>query len=93
MKRFQAVIDCGFGDAGKGLVSRWLAKQAFERKEKTLTVFFSGGCQRAHTTVEGVFHTLPAGLFFGSDILYSEMFVIDPIAIYLEYETYNCNTT
>lgn len=88
MKRFQAVIGAAMGDEGKGLVSRWLAKQAFEHKEKTLTVFFSGGCQRAHTTVEGVFHTLPAGLFFGSDILYSEMFVIDPIAIYLEYETW-----
>ena len=38
MKRFQAVIGAAMGDEGKGLVSRWLAKQAFERKEKILTV-------------------------------------------------------
>ena len=64
MKRFQAVIGAAMGDEGKGLVSRWLAKQAFEREEKTLTVFFSGGCQRAHTTVEGVFSYFACGTIF-----------------------------
>ena len=47
--KIQAVIGANYGDEGKGLVSGCLAREAKEKHEKTLTVFYNGTMQRAHT--------------------------------------------
>lgn len=81
----KVVIGANYGDEGKGLVSSCLAKEANDKGHRILTVLFNGGAQRAHTNIEGqVVHGLGAGLIYGSDTFYHEMFLVDPIAIWLE---------
>lgn len=86
MSKLEAVLGSGWGDEGKGLVSRWRAFQArqADKNARILTVFFNGGFQRAHTTIEDIYHCLAAGSAFGSDTYYQEHFIIDPIALWLE---------
>lgn len=79
----KVVIGASYGDEGKGLVSGCLAREAAQKGERVLTVFYNGTLQRAHT-FEGVIHRgTAAGTSYGSDTFYDAMFVVDPIAIAL----------
>lgn len=79
--KIQVVIGANYGDEGKGMVSGCLAREGFALGEKTLTVFYNGTSQRAHT-FEGVVHRcLAAGTGYGSDTFYYKQFVVDPISL------------
>ena len=80
----KVVTGANLGDEGKGLVSYCLAKEAAEKNHKTLTVFFNGTSQRAHTAGGRIHHCTAAGEDVGSDTFYHERYVIDPIAIWVE---------
>ena len=79
----KVVIGANAGDEGKGLVSGSLARQAMKEHKKTLTVFYNGTVQRAHSFGNNIYHCVAAGIEFGSDTFYHRMFVIDPIALWL----------
>lgn len=80
----KVVIGANAGDEGKGLVSGCLARQAQQEHKKTLTVFYNGTIQRAHSFGDNLYHCVAAGVEFGSDTFYHPMFVIDPIALWLK---------
>lgn len=79
----KVVIGANAGDEGKGLVSGCLARTAQQDNKKTLTVFYNGTVQRAHSFGDNLYHCVAAGIEFGSDTYYHPMFVIDPIALWL----------
>ena len=81
--KVQVVIGANYGDEGKGLVSGCLAREADKNNEKTLTVFYNGTTQRAHTFEGEVHRSMAAGTKYGSDTYYHEQFVIDPISIWI----------
>ncbi|MET8083712.1 adenylosuccinate synthetase [Micromonospora sp. NPDC005237] len=84
--RHVAVVDLGFGDAGKGTVVDWLCAT---RPVHTV-VRFNGGAQAAHTVVlrDGRHHTfaqLGAGTFHpGVGTHLSRHVVVDPLALAAE---------
>ena len=79
----QIVIGANYGDEGKGLVSGCLAREAYKQNQKTLTVFYNGTMQRAHTFEGEVHRAMAAGTKYGSDTFYHKQFVIDPISLFL----------
>ena len=81
--KVQVVIGANYGDEGKGLVSGCLAREAKKNNEKTLTVFYNGTSQRAHTFEGEIHRCMAAGTKYGSDTYYHEQFVIDPISIWI----------
>ena len=81
--KVQVVIGANYGDEGKGLVSGCLAREANKRKEKTLTIFYNGTSQRAHTFEGEIHRCMAAGTKYGSDTFYHRKFVIDPISVWL----------
>lgn len=81
--KVQAVIGANYGDEGKGLVSGCLARNAAKRGEKTLTVFYNGTSQRAHTFEGEIHRCMAAGTKYGSDTFYHKNFVIDPISVWI----------
>lgn len=81
--KIQAVIGANYGDEGKGLVSGCLARQASKKDEKTLTVFYNGTTQRAHTFEGEAHRSMAAGTKYGSDTFYQRAFVIDPISLWI----------
>lgn len=81
--KIQAVIGANYGDEGKGLVSGCLAREAKEKHEKTLTVFYNGTMQRAHTFEGEIHRAMAAGTKYGSDTFYHRQFVIDPISLWI----------
>lgn len=81
--KFQAVIGANYGDEGKGLVSGCLAREAHKRNQKTLTVFYNGTMQRAHTFEGEIHRAMAAGTKYGSDTFYHPAFVIDPVSLWI----------
>ena len=81
--KIQAVIGANYGDEGKGLVSGCLAREANKRGEKTLTVFYNGTMQRAHTFEGEIHRAMAAGTKYGSVTYYQRQFVIDPISLWI----------
>lgn len=81
--KIQAVIGANYGDEGKGLVSGCLAREAAKRGEKTLTVFYNGTSQRAHTFEGEIHRCMAAGTKYGSDTFYHRNFVVDPISVWI----------
>ena len=79
----KVVIGCNAGDEGKGLVSGSLARKARQECKNTLTVFYNGTMQRAHSFGDNIYHCVAAGTEYGSDTYYHPKFVIDPIALWL----------
>lgn len=83
----KVVTGSNYGDEGKGLVSGCLAREAAEKGNKILTVFYNGTGQRAHS-FEGVTrHFTAAGEAYGSDTFYHRMYVVDPIMLWLSKST------
>ena len=85
MAKCSIVIDLGFGDAGKGLTTDFLASQ---EPDKSLVVRFSGGHQVGHTvTTESLTHTFSnfsSGTLQGLPTYYSEHTTLFPPAILQE---------
>ncbi|MBW2960558.1 adenylosuccinate synthetase [Mesonia aestuariivivens] len=85
MPKSSIVIDLGFGDAGKGVTTDFLASQ---QPEESLVVRFSGGHQVGHTvTTENLEHTFSnfgSGTLQGVPTYYSEHTTLFPPAILQE---------
>ena len=79
----KVVIGANYGDEGKGLVSGHLAHNALKNKKRSLTVFYNGTVQRAHSYGDKVYHCEAAGTEFGSDTFYHHKFVISPISLWI----------
>jgi adenylosuccinate synthase len=80
------VVDLGFGDAGKGLLTDWLVRTT----EAKLVVRYNGGAQAGHNVVtpEGLHHTFAqfgAGTFVpGVRTFLSRYVVVHPTALMVE---------
>lgn len=83
-KEVKVVIGANYGDEGKGLVSYCLSRKARNEGRRVLNVFYNGGAQRAHTSNGVVRHCTGAGTSVGAATYYSERFLVDPIALWLE---------
>lgn len=79
----KVVTGANYGDEGKGMVSYALANEAVQKNKSVLTVFYNGGIQRAHTANGQVLHCIGAGDLVGGSTYYDNMFVVDPIALWL----------
>jgi adenylosuccinate synthase len=83
----KAVIDLGFGDAGKGVVTNWLAMQ----DSFALVTRYSGGQQAGHTVkkdgVHHIFSNFGSGGLNGNPTYWSEFCTVDPVGIINELET------
>lgn len=82
MTKCSLVIDLGFGDAGKGLTTDFLASQ---NPEQSLVVRFSGGHQIGHTvSTDALTHTISnfgSGTILNVPTYYSEYTTLFPPAI------------
>lgn len=87
MVNVKVVIGANYGDEGKGLVSGCLARQAANKHEKVLTVFYNGTTQRAHTFEGQIRRCTAAGEAYGSDTFYHRQFVVDPIPLLITSST------
>lgn len=86
--RATAVIDVGFGDAGKGLMTDFLAAP---EPDKTLVVRFNGGAQAGHTVVapdgtRHVFSHYGAGTLVGARTHLSQFFICNPFLWRKEFD-------
>ncbi|MEM6928794.1 MAG: adenylosuccinate synthetase [Myxococcota bacterium] len=82
-----AVVDLGFGDAGKGSVTDFLVRD----RDGSLVVRFNGGAQAGHNvvTADGRHHTFSqfgAGLFAGAEGLLGPDFLLHPLGMAVEAE-------
>lgn len=80
-----AVIDLGFGDAGKGTVVDWLSR----RHPGCTVVRSNGGCQAYHCVVEpgGRFHGFSqfgSGTFAGARTHLSRFMLVQPMSMMVE---------
>lgn len=85
------VIGANYGDEGKGLMSRYFAKQFLENGQKPITVFHNGSAQRGHTVdyedgTRHVFHNFCAGAKDGSATYYADTFLVHPMDFRREAE-------
>ena len=83
-----AVIGCGYGDEGKGLVTDYLAS----KPGKNLVIRHNGGAQSGHTVEiddkRFVFHELSSGSFRHADTLWAETFLPDLYKLRQELEDF-----
>lgn len=82
----QAVVDLGFGDAGKGMLVHHLVRRG---GAGTVTVRFNGGAQAGHTVVDEVgrrhvFAQFGAGTLAGAPSVFASTCVFDPLALMRE---------
>ncbi|MEO0605704.1 MAG: adenylosuccinate synthetase [Myxococcota bacterium] len=82
-----AVVDLGFGDAGKGSITDFLVRD----RGASLVVRFNGGAQAGHNvvTADGRHHTFSqfgAGLFAGAEGLLGPAFLLHPLGMAVEAE-------
>lgn len=78
------VIGANYGDEGKGLMSRYFAKQFRSDGERPITVFHNGTAQRGHTVdyedgTRHVFHNFAAGTKEGAITYYADSFLVHPM--------------
>lgn len=78
------VIGANYGDEGKGLMSRFFAKQFAAEGKRPITVFHNGTAQRGHTAdyedgSRHVFHNFGAGTKEGSATYYADFFLVHPM--------------
>lgn len=81
------IIDAGFGDSGKGIVTDWLCSSA---SKPALVVRHSGGHQCGHTVVDGkfrhVFSNFGSGSFRGVPTWWSRFCTVEPRGFMNELE-------
>lgn len=80
-----AVVDLGYGDAGKGTIVDWLCANESVRA----VIRFNGGAQAGHNVVtpDGRHHTFSqfgSGTFHGVPTFLSRFMVVDPLALSAE---------
>ncbi|HZM76698.1 MAG TPA: adenylosuccinate synthetase [Candidatus Limnocylindrales bacterium] len=80
-----AVVDLGFGDAGKGTVVDWLCAN----ESVSAVIRFNGGAQAGHNVVtpHGRHHTFSqfgSGTFQGVPTFLSRFMIVDPLALSAE---------
>jgi len=83
----KAVIDCGFGDAGKGKVVSYLCQHF----SNPLVIRFSGGQQAAHHVVlpdgpDHVFSNFGSGTLQGVPTYWAKYCTVDPVGILNELD-------
>lgn len=87
----KAVIGCNYGDEGKGLVTEFLCREAFNENKSVLNVLTNGGCQRGHTVNHNgerrIYSHLGSG-FTVADIMFSQFYMINPMIFCHEYDDY-----
>ena len=96
MSKF-AVIDCGFGDSGKGKTVSYLCSQL----AKPLVIRFSGGQQAGHQVClksgeKHVFSNFGSGSLHGASTYWSKYCTVDPVGILNELDLLrgkDCNPT
>lgn len=91
MKQVKVIIGAGFGDEGKGLVTSQLIKQL---PGKSLNVLYNGGPQRGHTSKDFVFHAFGVGANEGTETMYYDTFMTNPIALaqeFINFQNYDKN--
>ena len=86
------VIGANYGDEGKGLMSRYFAKQYINDGSTPVTVFHNGSAQRGHTVdyedgTRHVFHNFAAGAKDGSITYYDQTFMVHPMDFCRELKT------
>ena len=83
-----AVIGCGYGDEGKGLVTDYLSS----KPGKNLVIRHNGGAQSGHTVEiddkRFVFHELSSGSFRHADTLWADTFMPDLYKLQQEVEEF-----
>lgn len=83
-----AVIGCGYGDEGKGLVTDYLSSKL----GKNLVIRHNGGAQSGHTVEiddkRFVFHELSSGSFRHADTLWADTFMPDLYKLQQEVEEF-----
>ena len=81
----QAVIDLGFGDSGKGLVTAFLCSKS----KNPLVIRFSGGSQAGHTVIHKnirhIFSSFGSGTLQGVPTYWSKNCTFDPNSFNNEY--------
>jgi len=81
----KAVIDLGFGDSGKGILTDYLCSEA----QSPVVVRFSGGSQAGHTVVRDgvrhVFSNFGSGTLSGIPTYWSRFCTVDPEALITEF--------
>jgi adenylosuccinate synthase len=92
--RHVAVVDLGYGDAGKGTVVDWLCAarprgQSVQAQPVHAVVRFNGGAQAGHNVVteDGRTHTFAqfgSGTLRGVPTVLSRFMVVDPLALTAE---------
>jgi adenylosuccinate synthase len=84
-RRAFVIVDLGFGDSGKGLLTDFLVR----RTGAAVVVRYNGGAQAGHNvvTADGTHHTfaqLGAGTFAGARTFLSRHVVVHPTALLVE---------
>lgn len=90
MKKVEIVVGCNYGDEGKGLLTRYFAREAARNNEKAIVVFSQGTAQRGHTVdynphFRHVYHHFGSGTGDGVPTFFSDTFWIHPMAFAHEY--------
>ena len=85
MQRAVAVVDLGYGDAGKGSIVDFLVR----RESAKWVVRFNGGPQAAHNVVlddntHHTFSTWGSGTFAGANTYLQRQVFVDPVAAHAE---------
>lgn len=90
MHEAKIVIGANYGDEGKGLMSRYFAKEALSLGTKPITIFHNGTAQRGHTvdyneTFRHVYHHFGAGTADGVPTYFAETFMVHPMEFRREW--------
>lgn len=93
MKQVKIVIGANYGDEGKGLVTRYFAKNA----KKPIIILHNGSVQRGHTinyepkepngpVMRHVFHHFGVGATEGVPTYYADSFLVNPMEYAAEFK-------
>ena len=91
MKKVEIVAGCNYGDEGKGLLTRYFAREAARNNEKTIVVFSQGTAQRGHTVdynphFRHIYHHFGSGTGDGVPTFFSDDFWVHPMEFAREYK-------
>lgn len=91
-----AVIDAGYGDSGKGLMTDYFCHKGMSETGSVLNIKTNGGHQAGHTVCRmdwenkcynrNVFHTAGSGTFAGADTMLGSRFMLNPEALLHEMD-------
>lgn len=86
MKNVKIVIGANYGDEGKGLLTRYFAKQA----NNPIVIFHNGSAQRGHTVdynphFRHVYHHFGCGTADGAPTYFADTFWVHPMEFHREW--------